>query len=96
MATNNKISTVVSSQLPEFVRADHPVFVAFLQAYYEYLEQSNSTLSFGKTVERAKNIRNYFDTEKLQILVLKNSIHICIVNFYLLSQKMHRLIDRSY
>jgi hypothetical protein len=65
MATNNKISTVVSSQLPEFVRADHPVFVAFLQAYYEYLEQSNSTLSFGKTVERAKNIRNYFDTDKI-------------------------------
>jgi hypothetical protein len=65
MATNNKISTVVSSQLPEFVRADHPVFVSFLQAYYEYLEQSNSTLSFGKTVERAKNLRNYFDTDKI-------------------------------
>ena len=65
MATNNKISTVVSSQLPEFVRADHPVFVAFLQAYYEYLEQSNTTLSYGKTVERAKNLRNYFDTDKI-------------------------------
>ena len=65
MATNNKISTVVSSQVPEFVRADHPVFVAFLQAYYEYLEQSNTTLSFGKTIERAKNIRNYFDTDKI-------------------------------
>ena len=65
MSTNNKISTVVSNQLPEFVRADHPTFVAFLEAYYEYLEQSNSTLRFGKTVERAKNLLNYFDVEFL-------------------------------
>jgi hypothetical protein len=65
MATNNKISTVVSGQLPEFVRADHPTFVAFLEAYYEYLEQSNSTLGFGKTVERAKNLTNYFDVDKI-------------------------------
>lgn len=65
MATNNKISDIVSSQLPEFVRADHPTFVAFIQAYYEYLEQSNSTLSLGKTIERAKNLQNYFDTDKI-------------------------------
>ena len=65
MATNNKVSDIVSSQLPEFVKADHPTFVAFVQAYYEYLEQSNSTLSLGKTVERAKNLRNYFDTDKI-------------------------------
>ena len=65
MATNNKISTVVSGQLPEFVRADHPTFVAFLEAYYEYLEQSNNTLRFGKTVERAKNLTNYFDVDKI-------------------------------
>lgn len=65
MSTNNKISTVVSGQLPEFVRADHPTFVAFLQAYYEYLEQSNSTLRFGKTIERAKNLTNYFDVDKI-------------------------------
>lgn len=65
MATNNRISTVVSNQLPEFVRADHPTFVSFLEAYFEYLEQSNTTLRFGKTVERAKNIRNYFDTDKI-------------------------------
>lgn len=65
MATNNRISTVVSNQLPEFVRDDHPIFVAFLEAYFEYLEQSNTTLRFGKTIERAKNIRNYFDTDKI-------------------------------
>ena len=54
MATNNKISTVVSNQLPDFIKSDHPTFIAFVKAYYEYLEQSNTTLAFGKTVERAK------------------------------------------
>ena len=65
MTTNNKISTVVSSQLPEFVRSDHPTFIAFVKAYYEYLEQSNTVLSYGKTVERAKNLTKYFDTDKI-------------------------------
>ena len=32
------ISDRVASQLPRFVRADHPTFVAFLEAYYEWLE----------------------------------------------------------
>lgn len=65
MSTNNKISTVVSSQLPDFVRADHPNFVSFLEAYYEYLEQSNTELKFGKTIERSKNLTNYFDIDKI-------------------------------
>lgn len=63
MTTNNKISNLVSTQLPDFVRADHQNFVAFLEAYYEYLEQSNTTIQFGKTVERAKNMLNYLDID---------------------------------
>ena len=35
------ISDRVASQLPRFVRADHPTFVAFLEAYYEWLEDTN-------------------------------------------------------
>lgn len=61
--TNTKISTVVSSQLPFFVRNDHPTFVAFLEAYYEYLEQANNTLQYGKTTERAKNLLTYLDID---------------------------------
>ena len=33
-----KLSSLVRSQLPEFVREDYQSFVSFLQAYYEYLE----------------------------------------------------------
>ncbi len=34
-----KVSSVVSRQLPEFVREDHAQFVSFLEAYYEFMQQ---------------------------------------------------------
>lgn len=36
----SKISSLVAGQLPEFVREDHQTFVAFLKAYYKYLENT--------------------------------------------------------
>ena len=63
MSTNELISNLVERQLPEFVRQDHPNFIRFLEAYYEYLEQSNSTLALGKTIERATNLLNYKDID---------------------------------
>jgi hypothetical protein len=48
MFANNQISTIVESQLPDFIRADHPKFVTLLKKYYEYMEQSNKTLDVGK------------------------------------------------
>jgi hypothetical protein len=57
MYSNNRISNLISSQLPFFVRNEHPNFILFLEAYYEYLEQSD------KTVNVAKNIRTYRDVD---------------------------------
>lgn len=34
-----KLSKLISSQLPEFIREDYTTFKLFLEAYYEYLEQ---------------------------------------------------------
>ena len=36
--TTNKISSLVQSQFPQFVREDYPALVSFIQAYYQYLE----------------------------------------------------------
>lgn len=36
--SNVKLNTVVQQQLPEFIREDYPAFVAFVKAYFEYLE----------------------------------------------------------
>jgi len=58
MSTNNRISNLVSSQVPFFVRNDHQTFVRFLESYYEYLEQT------GKSVEVSKNIRSYQDIDR--------------------------------
>jgi len=38
MKFNDKLSSLISSQLPEFVVADHPKFAQFLKTYYTFLE----------------------------------------------------------
>ena len=39
--TRRTLSSLVASQLPEFVREDNQTFVAFLEAYYEYLQNQD-------------------------------------------------------
>jgi hypothetical protein len=41
MSSQERLSTLVKWQLPEFIRQDHPIFVEFLQKYYEFLETPN-------------------------------------------------------
>ena len=45
MISNNKISDLVNSQLPFHVRSNHPNFSAFLEAYYEFMEQDAGVMS---------------------------------------------------
>ena len=52
-----KISSIISEQLPEFVQSDHPTFITFLDAYYEFLEQH------GEAVEVTRNSRIYNDID---------------------------------
>ena len=37
---NEKISTILNAQLPEFIVADHPKFADFLKSYYQLLESA--------------------------------------------------------
>ena len=37
-------SALIPNQVPEFVRADYPTFVAFVEAYYEYLDNQGVDL----------------------------------------------------
>ena len=55
---HERISVLVEGQLPDFVKQDHATFVAFLEAYYEYLEQT------GNPYEIIGNLRNYFNIDK--------------------------------
>lgn len=58
-----KISHLIESQMPFFVRNDHPQFMAFIKVWLEYNEQSESTLSEGKVLERFKSLPDYFDID---------------------------------
>lgn len=65
MYANNRISTIVETQLPEFVRADHPNFVALLKKYYEYLEQD------GKNQQVNKSLYDYADVDSTRADLVK-------------------------
>ena len=73
MATINKTSIRIPSQLPDFIRddVDYDTFVAFAEAYYEWTELTNtsngaSTLvsaSNQGTTYASHNIQNYSDID---------------------------------
>jgi hypothetical protein len=61
MATiTNTISTLINTQVPSFVRDDHPKFVSFLKAYYKWLESSSD----GKVLYYNKQFRDISDIDK--------------------------------
>lgn len=42
LTVENKLSTVLESTIPEFVREDYPNFIMFIRAYYEWMYSSNN------------------------------------------------------
>lgn len=55
-----KVSSLIKSQLPNFIVDDssYSTFVSFLEAYYEWMEQSKNVLS------ESKNLLDYIDVDK--------------------------------
>lgn len=70
----NKTSIRIPSQLPEFIRDDlnYETFVAFAEAYYEWLELSDASNASSTLVNTSnegvtyglKNLQNYSDVDK--------------------------------
>ena len=67
---NDKISTILNSQLPEFVVSDHPKFAQFLKTYYQLLESAE--LSFS-SVQATDGILLQSETGQTANLVLNSS-----------------------
>ena len=63
MSVDNKNSLLVSKQLPEFVREDHPNFVAFMEAYYEFMETKLDGQNNDLTTQ-AKKLRYLADVDQ--------------------------------
>jgi hypothetical protein len=63
---NNRVDlpSIVSRQLPEFIREDYPTFVAFVEAYYEYLHTQEVDLTHIRDIdETLDDFIQYFKLE---------------------------------
>jgi hypothetical protein len=67
---NDKISTILNSQLPEFVVADHPKFAEFLKVYFQLLESAELSID---TIEGTDGILLQSETGQTNNLVLNSS-----------------------
>lgn len=56
-----KISSQIESQFPSFIREEGPNFVAFLKAYFEYLEQSGNATNAIRSLEDLQDIDRTVD-----------------------------------
>ena len=64
MSLDLKTSILVNRQVPEFVRDEYPTFVAFLEAYYEFLEgTANTGTTANNLVTTAKSLRDIRDVD---------------------------------
>ena len=62
MTTDFKTSLLVNRQVPEFVREEYPVFVQFLEAYYEFLENAQGSQQNDLTI-KSKDLRYVSDVD---------------------------------
>lgn len=60
-----KVSSLVARQLPEHIRNEQPAFVAFLEAYYRYIEQNEKDLV---------NLRDLDETLDSFVIHFKNEL----------------------
>ena len=69
MITRPKVSSIVASQLPEFVRDEYQTFVDFLKAYYEFLETTQKDLITLRDIDTTLDaFITYFKSELAQKL----------------------------
>ena len=66
-------SLLVNKQVPEFVREDHPLFISFLEAYYEFLEteqgtQNNDLTTVSKSLRRVNDLDDSVDSFQTSFL----------------------------
>ena len=60
---DQKVSTLIYQQVPEYVREEYPLFISFLEAYYEFLETKQGTQK-NDLLAQAKDIRYLTDVDE--------------------------------
>ena len=67
---NDKISTLINSQLPDFVVDDHPQFVQFLKTYFTFMESAEMQVT---SIESTDGITLENETGRSDNLLLNGS-----------------------
>ena len=67
---NDKISTLINSQLPDFVVDDHPQFVQFLKTYFTFMESAEMQVT---SIESTDGITLENETGRSDNLLLDGS-----------------------
>ena len=57
-----KTSLLVNKQVPEFIRDEYPIFVSFLEAYYQFLETKQGSEK-NDLVSKSKDLRYITDVD---------------------------------
>ena len=60
--SDQKTSLLINRQVPEFIRDEYPLFITFLEAYYEYLETKQGT-QLNDLTQRAKDLKHLSDID---------------------------------
>jgi hypothetical protein len=61
-----KTSLLVYNQLPEFIREEYPLFISFLESYYEFLESEvivNGESQKNDLIRKLKDLKNISDVD---------------------------------
>jgi hypothetical protein len=61
--TDLKTSVLVSQEVPEFIRDEYPTFIAFLEAYYQFLEEKQGTEN-NDLITQSKKLRTIRDVDE--------------------------------
>jgi hypothetical protein len=84
MITRPKVSSLLPSQVPEFVREDYTTFVDFLKAYYEFLDQNYDT-NFTTLRDLDKTLDTFIQQFKNELAV---NVPYSVVNERFLLEKI--------
>lgn len=63
MQYQKEISSFIPQQFPEFYKEHGPNFIAFMQAYYEWMEQNNPQYT-GSVTYQARSLPEYWDIDE--------------------------------
>ena len=88
MSNDNKISTLIEQQFPDYIRTDGSKLVAFVKAYYQWMEQT------GNAQQRINNLLDYSDVDNTLESFVRFFVNEYLVNIPLSIRSDKKLLTK--